>query len=85
MFCKDCFELTLMIVINLRLTSLLTILFISLLSSPSWSETMYDLAKRNDLYFEKLLMFHSPEKCLVSLRMGIRKVFRQSIMRILMS
>ena len=37
------------------LTTLITILFISLLSSPSWSETVsWDaLVKRNDLYFEK--------------------------------
>jgi antitoxin component YwqK of YwqJK toxin-antitoxin module len=28
-------------------------LFISLLSSPSWSETMDDLVERNDLYYEK--------------------------------
>ena len=33
--------------------TLLTILFISLLSSPSWSETMDDLVERNDLYYEK--------------------------------
>ena len=33
--------------------SLLTILFISLLSSPSWSQTMDDLVERNNLYYEK--------------------------------
>ena len=32
---------------------LLTILFISLLSSPSWSVTFDDLVERNDLYYEK--------------------------------
>ena len=31
----------------------LTILFISLLSSPSWSQTMDDLVERNGLYYEK--------------------------------
>ena len=38
-----------------HLTTLITILFISLLSSPSLSETVSlgDLVKRNDLYFEK--------------------------------
>ena len=38
-----------------QITSLITILFISLLSSPSLSETVTldDLVKRNDLYFEK--------------------------------
>ena len=38
-----------------QITSLITILFISVLSSPSWSETVSwdDLVKRNDLYFEK--------------------------------
>ena len=38
-----------------HITTLLTILFISLLSSPSWSETVTldDLVERNDLYFEK--------------------------------
>ena len=38
-----------------HLTTLLTILFTSLLSSPSFSETvsMDDLVERNDLYFEK--------------------------------
>jgi antitoxin component YwqK of YwqJK toxin-antitoxin module len=33
--------------------TLLTILFISLLSSPSWSVTLDDLVKRDDLYYEK--------------------------------
>jgi antitoxin component YwqK of YwqJK toxin-antitoxin module len=33
--------------------TLLAMLFISLLSSPSWSETMDDLVERNDLYYEK--------------------------------
>ena len=33
--------------------TLLTILFISLLSSPSWSVTFDDLVERNDLYYEK--------------------------------
>ena len=33
--------------------TLLTILFISLLSSPSWSLTWDDLVERNDLYYEK--------------------------------
>ena len=33
--------------------TLLTILFISLLSSPSWSVTGDDLVYRNDLYYEK--------------------------------
>ena len=33
--------------------SLKTIFFISLLSSPSWSEDIGDLVKRTDLYFEK--------------------------------
>ena len=39
-----------------HLTTLITILFISLLCSPSWSETVSwdDLVERNDLYFEKL-------------------------------
>ena len=32
---------------------LLTILFLSLLSSPSWSETMDDLVKRDGLYYKK--------------------------------
>ena len=35
------------------LTILLTILFISLLSSPSWSETKADLVERNGLYYKK--------------------------------
>ena len=33
--------------------TLLTILVISLLSSPSWSVTVFDLVERNDLYYEK--------------------------------
>ena len=33
--------------------TLLTILFISLLSSPSWSVSLYDLVEREDLYYEK--------------------------------
>ena len=33
--------------------TLLTILFISLLSSPSWSETLGDLVFRDGLYYEK--------------------------------
>ena len=33
--------------------TLLTILFISLLSSPSWSVNVFDLVERNDLYYEK--------------------------------
>ena len=33
--------------------TLITILFLSLLSSPSWSETMDDLVKRDGLYYEK--------------------------------
>jgi hypothetical protein len=33
--------------------TLLTILFISLLSSPSWSAAIDDLVERNDLYYEK--------------------------------
>ena len=33
--------------------TLLTILFISLLSSPSWSVTMDDLVEREGLYYEK--------------------------------
>jgi len=38
-----------------HLTTLITILFIALLSSPSWSQTvsMDDLVERNNLYFEK--------------------------------
>ena len=35
------------------INTLLTILFISLLSSPSWSVTIGDLVKRDDLYYEK--------------------------------
>ena len=31
----------------------ITILFITLLSSPSWSETMEDLVKRDGLYYKK--------------------------------
>ena len=33
--------------------TLLTILFISLLSSPSWSVTIDDLVKREGIYYEK--------------------------------
>ena len=33
--------------------TLLTILVISLLSSPSWSETMDDLVKREGIYYQK--------------------------------
>ncbi len=33
--------------------TLLTILFISLLSSPSWSETLGDLVEREGLYYQK--------------------------------
>ena len=33
--------------------TLLTILFISLLSSPSWSQTMDDLVQREGLYYQK--------------------------------
>ena len=38
-----------------KLTSIILILFLSLLSSPSWSETLTidDLVERNDLYFKK--------------------------------
>ena len=38
-----------------KLTSIILILFLSLLSSPSWSETltMDDLVERNDLYYKK--------------------------------
>ena len=38
-----------------QLTSIILILFLSLLSSPSWSETltMDDLVERNDLYYKK--------------------------------
>jgi len=35
------------------ITSLITIFFITLLSSPSWSETMEDLVERNGLYYKK--------------------------------
>ena len=35
--------------------TLLTILFISLLSSPSWSEEMGDLVKREGIYYEKFI------------------------------
>ena len=35
------------------INSLLAMLFVSLLSSPSWSETMDDLVKREGLYYEK--------------------------------
>ena len=36
-----------------NIITLATILFISLLSSPSWSETMEDLVVRNDLWYKK--------------------------------
>ena len=38
-----------------HLTTLITILFISLLSSPSWSETISwdDLVERDELYYKK--------------------------------
>ena len=36
-----------------QIKTLLTILFISLLSSPSWSVTIGDLVKREGLYYEK--------------------------------
>ena len=38
-----------------KLTSIILILFLSFLSSPSWSETltMDDLVERNDLYYKK--------------------------------
>ena len=38
-----------------KLTSIILILFLSLLSSPSWSETLTidDLVERNDLYYKK--------------------------------
>ena len=35
------------------INSLLSILFISLLSSPSWSETLDDLVERDGLYYPK--------------------------------
>ena len=35
------------------LTTLITILFVSLLSSPSWSETIDDLVERNGFYYKK--------------------------------
>jgi len=35
------------------ITTLLTIIFITLLSFPSWSETKDDLVERNDLYYKK--------------------------------
>ena len=35
------------------INTLLTILFISLLSSPSWSETLGDLVERDGLYYQK--------------------------------
>jgi hypothetical protein len=43
------------IILMKHITSLITILFISLLSSPSWSETVSwdDLVERNDLFYEK--------------------------------
>ena len=38
-----------------QITTLITILFISLLSSPSWSETVdyYDLVRRDGLHYKK--------------------------------
>ena len=38
-----------------HITTLITVLFISLLSSPSWSETvtMDDLVRRNGLFYKK--------------------------------
>ena len=36
-----------------KLTSIILILFLSLLSSPSWSETFQDLVKRDGLYYKK--------------------------------
>ena len=36
-----------------RINTFLTILFISLLSSPSWSETIDDLVERNGIYYKK--------------------------------
>ena len=33
--------------------TIITILFISLLSSPSWSETMDDLVERDGLFYKK--------------------------------
>ena len=38
-----------------KLTSITLIFFLSLLSSPSWSEnlTMDDLVEKNDLYYKK--------------------------------
>lgn len=35
------------------INTLVTVLFISLLSSHSWSETMDDLVKREDIYYQK--------------------------------
>ena len=35
------------------INTLLTILFISLLSSPSWSEEMSDLVTREGIYYQK--------------------------------
>ena len=35
------------------INTLAAILFISLLSSPSWSATLDDLVERNGLYYEK--------------------------------
>jgi len=36
-----------------HIKTLLTLLFISLLSSPSWSQTLGDLVKREGIYYEK--------------------------------
>ena len=35
------------------LNPIIVILFVSLLSSPSWSETMDDLVERDGLYYKK--------------------------------
>ena len=37
----------------IKLTSIIFILFLSLLSSPSWSETFADLVYRDGLYYKK--------------------------------
>ena len=36
-----------------KLTSIILILFLSILSSPSWSETFDDLVERDGLYYKK--------------------------------
>jgi len=38
------------------INTLLALLFISLLSSPSWSEEMDDLVKRDGIYYQKFTM-----------------------------